>query len=415
MGKILKIFLTALVLISNLAIDTHAVGNTAPKKKKQTVKVVWEEPEKVVKGGYPRVHRLNDGRLMLCYSSASNTYVRFSDDEGYTWSDEAQVVMKHFSVENEKGKAKVHAANPEFTQLSADNPHKPGRIIFACNYRPMNPDSKAEGDDRFRSSVFPYTIAIKTSDDNGKTWSAMKHVYKSMTWKENALSGCWEPFVLELPDGTVQIYFADETPYKKKGSNWQNISVIESNDGGQTWSKPRIVSQNGPGRDGMPVVMLLDDRLYMAIETSEPGTRLFPAVVSSTLEDNWQAPVLKDSPDRFHPFKRSLKSDVVYSGAPYIITTDNYVVYSYQIADISDDKKENDSRHAAMEVQVCPKNEVKDGVFNTMRAASRPIDLDQWTETAIWNSLCDLGNDEIMAVSQYNGYVYLVRGKIILK
>ena len=415
MGKFLKIFLTALVLISGLAIDTYAVGKTASKKKKQTVKVVWEEPEKIVKGGYPRVHRLNDGRLMLCYSSSANTYVRFSDDDGYTWSEDAQVVMKHFSVENEKGKAKVHAANPEFAQLSADNPHKPGRIIFACNYRPMNPNSKAEGDDRFRSSVFPYTIAIKTSDDNGRTWSAMKHVYKSQTWKENALSGCWEPFVLELPDGTVQIYFADETPYKKKGSNWQNISVIESNDGGQTWSKPRVVSQNGPGRDGMPVVMLLNDRIYMAIETSEPGTRLFPAVVSSTLDDNWQTPVLKDSPDRFHPFKRSLKSDVVYSGAPYIITTDNYVVYSYQIADISDDKKENDSRHAAMEVQVCLKSEVKDGVFNTMRAASRPIDLDQWTETAVWNSLCDLGNDEILAVSQYNGYVYFVRGKIILK
>ena len=411
MGKIFKIFLTVLVLISGLPIDAHAAG----KKAKQTIKIVWGQPEKIVRGGYPRVHRLNDGRLMMCYSSSANTYVRFSEDNGYTWSDDAQVVMKHFSVENSLGKAKVHAANPEFAQLSADNPYKPGRIIFACNYRPMNPDSKAEGDDRYRSSVFPYTIAIKTSDDDGKTWSAMKHVYKSETWKQNALSGCWEPFVLELPDGTVQIYFADETPYKKNGSNWQNISVIESKDGGQTWSKPRIVSQNGNGRDGMPVVMLLDDRIYMAIETSEAGTRLHPVVVSSTLEENWHKPVLKDSPYRFHPFRKSLKSDVVYSGAPYMITTDNYIVYSYQIADISDDKKDNDSRHAAMEVQVCPKCDVQDGCFYTMRSASRPIDLDQWTETAVWNSLCDLGNDEILAVSQYNGHVYLVRGRIVLK
>ena len=408
MSKIFKIVLTVLVLISNLAVDAHAQGKNVNKK----IKVVWEEPEKIVRGGYPRVHRLNDGRLMLCYSSSSNTYVRFSDDEGYTWTEDAQVVMKHFSVDNELGKAKVHAANPEFAQLSEDNPHRPGRIIFACNYRPMNPDPKAEGDDRYRSSVFPYTIAIKTSDDNGKTWSAMKHVYKSEVWDDDVLSGCWEPFVLELPDGTVQIYFADETPYKKKGSNWQNISVIESKDGGQAWSAPRIVSQNGSGRDGMPVVMILDD---MPIETSEPGTRLHPVVVSSTLEDNWKTPVLKDSPRRFHPFRNSLKSDVVYSGAPYIIQTDNYIVYSYQIADISDDKKDNDSRHAAMEVQVCPKSDVQDGCFYTMRSPSRPINLDQWTETAVWNSLCDLGNDEIMAVSQYNGYVYLVRGKIILK
>ena len=415
MVRIFKIFFALLVLVSHLAIDTHAAGNASPKKGKQTVKVVWDNPEEITRGGYPRVHRLNDGRLMMCYSLSADTYVRFSNDNGYTWTEDAKVVMRHFSVNNELGQAKVHAANPEFAQLSADNPYRPGRIIFACNYRPMNPDAKAVGDDRFRSSVFPYTIAIKTSDDEGKTWSAMKHVYKSDTWKKNVLSGCWEPFVLELPDGTVQIYFADETPYKRKGSNWQNISVIESKDGGDTWSAPRIVSQNGSGRDGMPVVMLLDGMIYMAVETSEPGPRLHPVVVSSTLEDNWQNPVLKDSPDRFHPFKRSLKSEVVYSGAPYIITTDNYIVYSYQIADISDDKKENDSRHAAMEVQVCPKNEVRNGHFYTMRASSRPIELDQWTETAVWNSLCDLGNDEILAVSQYNGKVYLVRGKITMK
>ena len=81
----------------------------------------------------------------------------------------------------------------------------------------------------------------------------------------------------------------------------------------------------------------------------------------------------------------------------------------------NNDKNDNDSRHAAMEVQVCPKSDAYDGCFDTMRASSRPIDLDQWTETAVWNSLCDLGDDQILAVSQYNGYVYIVRGKIILK
>ena len=404
-----------MLIALQLGFFTTTVDAQSRSSKTAKIKVVWGEPEKVVRGGYPRVHRLNDGRLMMSYSVSANNYIKYSDDNGLTWSEEAKVVMRYFVEENAAGKAKVHAANPEFAQLSDNNPHKPGRIIFACNYRPMNPDPKATGDNKYRSSVFPYTISIKTSDDQGKTWSKMKHVYKSEKWKKNVLSGCWEPFVLELPDGTVQIYFADETPYWKKGSKWQNISVIESKDGGDTWSGPRIVSQNGNGRDGMPVVALLDGMIYVAIETSEEGTRLFPAVVMSSVENNWNEPVLKDSPDRFHPFKRSLKSDVAYSGAPYIITTDNYIVYSYQIADASDDKKENDSKHAAMEVQVCPKSEVKNGIFNSMRAATRPIDLDQWTETAVWNSLCDLGNDEILAVSQYNGHVYLVRGKIMTK
>ena len=66
-----------------------------------------------------------------------------------------------------------------------------------------------------------------------------------------------------------------------------------------------------------------------------------------------------------------------------------------------------------MEVQVCPKTEVKDGYFYTMRAPSRPLEVDQSNrENALWNSLCDLGNDEILAVSQYKGKVYIVRGKI---
>ena len=414
MVKYLKIFFTFIVLLICSDVDVSA-GNKQTKPGKQTVKVIWDEPEKIVKGGYPRVHRLNDGRLMMCYSASSNDYIKFSEDNGLTWSEESSVVMRHFIEENDAGKAKVTAANPEFAQLSENNPYKPGRIIFACNYRPMNMDSQAKDDDKYASSVFPYTIAIKTSDDNGKTWSAMRHVYKSEKWTNNTLRGCWEPFVLELPDGTVQIYFADETPYWKKGSKWQNISVIESVDGGTSWSAPRVVSQNGSHRDGLPVVMLLDGMIYMAIETSEEGARLHPIVVRSTIENNWKTPVKKDSPDRFHPFRKSLKSDIAYSGAPYMIATDNYIVYSYQIADASDDKKENDSRHATMEVQVCPKNEIKDGYFNMMRASTRPIDTDQSTEAALWNSLCDLGGDEILAASQYNGYVYLVRGKIIIK
>ena len=406
-----------LLLFLNVGCQALPAAEKSPSsKEKNNIKVSWDKPEWIAKGGYPRVHRLNDGRLMMSYSASANNYVRFSDDNGYSWSDDAQVVMKHFIVENEAGKAKVHASNPEFAQLSAEHPHHPGRIIFACNYRPMNPDGRATVDDRYRSSVFPYTIAIKTSDDNGQSWSAMKHVYRSEVWSENVLRGCWEPFVLELPDGTVQIYFADETPYWKVGSKWQNISVIESKDGGDSWSAPRVVSQNGSCRDGMPVVMLLDGMIYMAIESTEDAyDRLHPIVVCNTIEENWKTFAAKGSPNRFHPFKKSLKSDIVYSGAPYIITTDNYIVYSYQISDESDNKSENDSHHAAMEVQVCLKSEVKDGKFLTMRAASRPINLDQWTETAIWNSLCDLGNDEILAVSQFNGNVYLVRGTIKLK
>lgn len=413
MSRIFKTGLVLMIMLLAFGGQHHASERRQAKKGMQSVRIVWEEPEKVTRGGYGRVHRLNDGRLMMCYAKSSDNYVRFSDDDGKTWSAEEYKVMSHFMKENERGKTRVTASNPEFAQLSESNPHHPGRIIFACNYRPkwVKP---GKGDEDM-SSVYPYTIAIKTSDDEGKTWSRMRHVYKSDLWDRNVLRGCWEPFVLELPDGRVQIYFADETPYWRKGSRWQNISLIESADGGDTWSRPRVVSQNGSDRDGMPVVAVHDGMLLMAIESSEPGTRLFPAVVKSSVEDNWSSVVGRDSESRFHPFRKSLKSALVYSGAPYIITTDNYIVYSYQISDESDDKNANNARHAAMEVQVCPKSEVKDGHFNTMRAPSRPLDVDQSVESAVWNSLCDLGNDEVLAVSQLNGWIHVVRGRIVKK
>ena len=411
MTRILRIITIVAVLLFVASQHLYAAGR---KDGKTVFKVEWDIPEKVVeRGGYPRVHRLNDGRLMMCYSKGSDTYVRISVDNGLSWSEEEQKIMSHFVRENENGKARLTASNPEFAQLSADNPYHPGRIIFACNYRPKWMKA-GEGDENL-PSVYPYTISIKTSDDNGVTWSKMRHVYKSGLWDENVLRGCWEPFVLELPNGIVQIYFADETPYWQHQSKWQNISVIESNDGGDSWSKPRVVSQNGAHRDGMPVVTLHEGMLLMAIETSEDGKRLHPIVVCNKVEDNWKTPIGKDSDCRFHPFKREVKSDVAYSGAPYIITTDNYVVCSYQISDASDDKIGNNTRHASMEVQACPKNEVKDGRFFTMRAATRPIDVDQSTETAVWNSLCDLGNDEILAVSQYRNAIWTVRGKIIAR
>ena len=81
-------------------------------------------------------------------------------------------------------------------------------------------------------------------------------------------------------------------------------------------------------------------------------------------------------------------------------------------------KDKNNDKHATLEVQVCPKSEVKDGYFRTMRAPSRPIPVVQTEDSkdqAIWNSLCDLGNDEILAVSQYNNKIYTVRGKIVMK
>ena len=396
--------------------------------------IEWETPKPArtankpeLSGGYPRIHRLNDRRLMLSYSLSGNGCARFSSDEGKTWGAQT-VVMSYFDETSNGVSARMTASVPDFAQLSAGNPYHPGRIIYASNYRPRELVNGKTTDNTGWTTVHPYTISISVSDDAGKTWSARNHLYKSEIWDENVTVGCWEPFVLELPDGTVQIYFADETPYYP-ASSWHNISVIESKDGGDTWGKVRVVAQNSANRDGMPVATLLGDKILLAVESTDGvHARLHPIVICNPIQGCWSTTVGKGDSHRFHPFTTSLKSDLVYSGAPYIITTDNYIVYSYQISDwwkpteelsrtelVRLAKQNNVEAHSELEVQVCLKSEVTDGFFYTMRSPSRPFKLDQKSEKAVWNSLCDLGNDEILAVSQKGNLIYTVRGKIVAK
>jgi hypothetical protein len=361
------------------------------------LRIVWSEPQYVVDGGYARVHRLNDGRLMMAFASCSNGNVCFSADNGRTWTPKEAVFVETLSDE----RGGVNVSNSEFAQLSSDNPSHPGRIIYAANLRPKGN----------RSSVIPYSIAIIVSDDGGESWSDINVIYSSKTWSEDVVRGCYEPFVLELPDGTVQVYFADETPYYSEGQNFQNISVIESCDGGDTWGKMRIVCYTEGYRDGMPVGTIVDDRIYLAIEAIGDNSRFHPEVVSSGIENSWPEFVDGKSANRFNPLETHLDSENIYAGAPYLIQTDNYLVLSYQS---SEGGTEPNTKHSTMEVQLCPKQELRNGRFISMRSKTRPLaGLDQTKEKALWNALCDLGDDEILAVSQWNSSIYVTRGKIL--
>ena len=346
-------------------------------------------------GGYGRVHRLNDGRLMGVYGKGGDGYVIYSSDNGYNWTEPKAVLQKFSSNGTSVG---IH--NCEFGQLSAGNPYHPGRIIYAVNLRP---DGQA-------STKYPYSIAYKYSDNEGVSWSEMYVPFQSHTWDTDVLRGCWEPFILELPDGTVQMYFSDETPYYSQGKGYQNISVLESKDGGDTWSSERIIAYADKTRDGMPTGFLLDGVIYIAVEHFNTGARFYPQVVSTTVEDNWSEPVLNGSPWRFDIFLNSMESSTIYNGAPYLIRTDDCIAVSWQTTVYGDAADES---HAMMEVAVCRISEIRNGKFTTMRACSRPLVLDVKTNRAKWNSLCDLGDNCLLAVASTKVGLVSVRGKII--
>lgn len=398
-----KVTLKTGVILNAPELTFSMIGGTAPGLEEidgEHPNIVWGQPV-LVSGwcsAYGRAHRLNDGRLMICYSDTWNAKARFSSDNGATWSAQ-KVVVKTYKSDGLTYKMD----NPEFAQLSANNPYHPGRIIYAVNERVKDADN---------NNAYPFHISVCTSDDNGATWSSLGKIYSS-----NNVSGCYEPFVLELPDGTVQVYFADETPY----ASYQNISVIESKDGGDTWGTKRIVCYTYAKRDGMPTATIYDGNIYVAIEAVWDNYRFCPQIVYNPVSGSWSSMVRENSDYRFNPFLTPMESTEIYFGAPYLIQTDNYFVLSYQTTKgAPQSTHEERYKHTAMEVQLCPKSEVSQAKFTTMRSATRPFAFDQKVACAKWNSLCPLGGDEILAVygsggkdhEGDTGYLYVVRGRI---
>ena len=68
-------------------------------------------------------------------------------------------------------------------------------------------------------------LAIKRSSDNGQSWSEESIIYYGQ---------CWEPFLLEMPNGEIHCYFTEARPWIS--SSHSGTSLVLSKDGGKTWT-----------------------------------------------------------------------------------------------------------------------------------------------------------------------------------
>ncbi|MDF7826866.1 sialidase family protein [Pontiellaceae bacterium B12227] len=239
-------------------------------------------------GNYARIIRLHSGELLCCYERGGACRVIRSRDNGNSWADEVMVTDYAYGG----------AANPELCQLND------GRVLLCYNERP----SKTKKGPR-------YSIMMKVSSDQGKTWGKANRIFEAGNTFQ---TGCWEPVVLQYPDGEVQIFFANEKSYKESGE--QEISMVSTRKPSKVWT----VSFRENARDGMPVPCLLNDgeTVAMVIEDSkwndQPG-KMKPVILFSTVEQRWkEGAVPGSSPRRQYALKEPLPEQT-YLGAPYLV------------------------------------------------------------------------------------------------
>ncbi len=306
--------------------------------------------------GYGRMIRLKNGGILCCFDRGGQVWAKVSRDDGQSWHTEPVLVARSdFGV----------ATNPELLEL------QDGSVMCCFNERP-------------KDRVHAFAILVCSSEDAGQNWSKPEYVYKADTNFEN---GCWEPAAIQLPDGEIQLYFANENPYRASGE--QEITLLRSVDEGRTWKKPTTISFRGGHRDGMPVPILLQDGpkgIAVAIEDNGLSGDFKPVIVYSSLKNNWRSgPVSGEDPHRWPALSKPLSGEV-YAGAPYLRQMPwGETILSFQ-------SKEAGRQKPHMVVYV------GNNWCRNFASRSVPFEVDADTP-CLWNSLFVKSNDVITAVS----------------
>lgn len=330
------------------------------------VRINWEysRQEYVGPGVYARVKVLADNNLALVYSAGGSVLISKRPVGTSIWPS-AQIVANDPS-------GAYDYTNAEMIQLQN------GTLIYAWNARPKS------------GSGAKYKIMIKYSYDGGRTWENETDLYVAGTVPED---GCWEPAMLQLPTGELQLFFANE---HKVTVRYQNISMVRSFDNGATWSAPEVISYRAGSRDGMPVPVYLQDDKGIAVAIEDPGLRgtFKPVIIHTSVTDNWHSGTVgANSASRWSALLGSEQlAGGIYAGAPYLAQLPT----GETILSIQSGEGRNitgGEENALMQVYI-GNDQAKDFTRRSTPFPSVPDDA-----KVLWNSLTVLPGNKIMAVS----------------
>lgn len=330
--------------------------------------------------GYARMVQLQDKTLLCVYEADGSVVAVKSTDAGASWSAPVTVAARQNGF---------NMTVPDILELSD------GSLLVCYNPRPYEVDPSRR-----------FAIRTKKSYDGGATWQEDRLLYEAGYQFEN---GCWEPSAIQLPDGEIQLFFANEGPYTY--SDEQNISLLRSKDNGLTWTNnPEIVSFRAGNRDGMPVPLLLQNGNEIVFSIEDNGSGNFkPYTIRSSIADNWSAPVDANSPNRNYALADKI-NDYVYAGAPYLrqLPTGETIL-SYQ----GTEGRANKLESAEMKV-VIGNSEAQN--FNRKTS---PFSIPEG-KSGLWNSLAVLDDYTIVALTSTNAYsatgnteVWMIKGHVV--
>lgn len=261
---------------------------------------------------YPRIKRLADGRLMMSFMNNTygwEPYVAFSDDNGTTWHGATRLV-EQVKGTSSAGDDDLVIVNPDFIQL-AD-----GTILLAYQRR-----WKKGYNDLDHTNENCY-IEIMSSADGGASWTDPRRIYTGR---------CWEPAMLQLPSGEIQMYITDSNEVKYKRSQ-PCTTLIRSFDGGRTWQGKEhctykdgeIISRTIDSRgsyDGMASAVRLDDgSLLLPVEVWSGVHKMdqTPVIIKTDAATNWRSDQsIRDNGGPDYPAKKQVNKDLTGYG-PYI-------------------------------------------------------------------------------------------------
>lgn len=275
---------------------------------------------------YPRIKRLSNGTLLMTFNNHHygwNIYVRRSKDNGKTWSD-AEMLRETEKSKSTAGDDERVFVNPDFIELTD------GRIMLAYQWRNKN------GYHDIPNTNENCGVEIMYSNDKGETFTAPREMYRGR---------CWEPAMLQLPSGEIQMYITSSQEVINKVSNPRTI-IIRSFNGGDTWQGKKVatyrdaevVSRSFDERssyDGMPTAVWLNDNNGIAMPIEVWSGKLVvdqtPMIVKTDVKTNWRRDlekIVKEGGPEY-PNKKQLNKDFIGYG-PYStkLSTGEVVVIS---------------------------------------------------------------------------------------